>query len=127
MAKLQPKEGDLLVLTLPHGLGGMEIQRISELLSELVVSTGSSVLVLMPGASLEQVSDTRMDWLATAGLALRGYTVPKADGKPRPTDERRYRVLHPEHGQLSDHALWLEAIQLAREKLSSRRGDPSDR
>ncbi len=127
IVKLQPKEGDLLVLTLPHGLGGMEIQKLYQMLSELLVSTGASVLMLMPGASLEQVSDTRMDWLATAGVALRGYTVPKADGKPRPTDERRFRVVHPERGQLADHAVWLEAVQIAREKLSSRREDPSDR
>lgn len=115
--KLQPKAGDILVLRLPHGLTSHEVAQTADAMQQISESSGASVVMLMPGATLEAVPDSRMDWLAREGVALLGYSSPASDGIRRPTDEIGFRVVHPAFGTLGEHPSYLEALRLAQAML----------
>lgn len=113
VTKFAPGPGDLLVLSMPVGLSSEEVEQLAEIVGDVVRPSGATVIFLPSQVRIEHHEAAEMSWLASQGLALRGYPLP--GGGP---GDVRYRVLHPAMGQLSDCPSHLEAIRAARAALN---------
>ncbi len=106
--KFRPVTGDVFVVTLPLGTRPEEAEHASEAFSEILRATGASAIFITAGTDVAELKSILMDWVADQGCAIRGYNPPGSD-----VVERRFRVLHPTKGQLSDAADWMTAVRMA--------------
>lgn len=114
--RFSPKVGDLLVVSIPHGFNQQDYEQLADAVGGVIQPSGASAIFLPSSVQIVEHDVAEMGWLASEGLALRGYPVPGGEG------ETRFKVLHPKLGQLSDSPSHLEAIRLAR--IALRGGGP---